>query len=83
MKRLMFVRFLLVDYEQTLYSLYQNYCQYSRTVSEYTKELKIAFRNQLSESDAQQVAKLNNGLHYDIQAIISLQTTWTLDKVVR
>ncbi|GKD76518.1 RNA-directed DNA polymerase [Tanacetum coccineum] len=81
MKRVMFARFLPVDYEQTLYSLYQNCRQYSRTVSEYAEEfMRLASRNQLSESDAQQVARFNNGLRYDIQAIICLQTTWTLDE---
>ncbi|PWA70476.1 hypothetical protein CTI12_AA288430 [Artemisia annua] len=80
----MFARFLPVDYEQTLYSLYQNCRQYSRSVSEYAEEfMRLASRNQLSESDAQQVARFNNGLRYDIQAIISLQTTWTLDEAVR
>ncbi|GJV98067.1 putative receptor protein kinase ZmPK1 [Tanacetum coccineum] len=84
MKRVMFARFLPVDYEQTLYSLYQNCRQYSRTVSEYVEEFtRLASRNQLSESDAQQVARFNNGLRYDIQAIICLQTTWTLDEAVR
>nr|GEX28138.1 reverse transcriptase domain-containing protein [Tanacetum cinerariifolium] len=29
------------------------------------------------------VARFNNGLQYDIQAIVSLQTTWTLDDAVR
>ncbi|GJU25434.1 RNA-directed DNA polymerase, eukaryota, reverse transcriptase zinc-binding domain protein [Tanacetum coccineum] len=43
--------------------------------------MRLASRNQLSESDAQQVAMFNNGLRYDIQAIISLQTTWTLNEV--
>ncbi|GKD93110.1 putative receptor protein kinase ZmPK1 [Tanacetum coccineum] len=35
------------------------------------------------ESDAQHVARFNNGLRYDIQAIVSLQTTWTIDEAVR
>ncbi|GKD65187.1 putative receptor protein kinase ZmPK1 [Tanacetum coccineum] len=84
MKRVIFARFLPVDYEQTLYSLYQNCRQYSRTVSEYAEEfMRSASRNQLSESDTQQVARFNNGLRYDIQAIICLQTTWTLDEAVR
>ncbi|GJR48628.1 putative receptor protein kinase ZmPK1 [Tanacetum coccineum] len=84
MKRVMFARFLLVDYEQTLYSLYQNCHQSTQTISEYAEEfMRLASRNQLSESDAQQVARFNNGLRYDIQAIVSLQTTWTIDEVVR
>ncbi|GJT19864.1 hypothetical protein Tco_0878570, partial [Tanacetum coccineum] len=41
------------------------------------------FFHNLSESDAQQVARFNNGLHYHIQAIISIQTSWTLDEAVR
>ncbi|GJS50152.1 gag-pol polyprotein-like protein [Tanacetum coccineum] len=44
MKRVMFARFLPVDYEQTLYSLYCR--QYSRTVSEYAEEfMRLASRN--------------------------------------
>ncbi|GJV67649.1 RNA-directed DNA polymerase [Tanacetum coccineum] len=75
--------FQTVDYEQTLYSLYQNCRQYSRIVSEYTEEfMRLASRIQLSESYAQQVMRFNNGLCYDIQAIISLQTSWTLDEDV-
>ncbi|GJR62348.1 retrovirus-related pol polyprotein from transposon TNT 1-94 [Tanacetum coccineum] len=31
----------------------------------------------------QTVARFNNGLRYDIQAIISLQTSWTFDEAVR
>ncbi|GKA72945.1 putative receptor protein kinase ZmPK1 [Tanacetum coccineum] len=84
MKRVMFARFLSVDYEQTLYSLYQNCHQSSQTVTEYAEEfMRLASRNQLSESDAQQVARFNNGLRYDIQAMVSLQTTWTIDEAVR
>ncbi|GJU39384.1 hypothetical protein Tco_1192341 [Tanacetum coccineum] len=45
--------------------------------------MRIASHNQLSESDVQQVVRFNNGLRYDIQAIVSLQTTWTIDEVVR
>ena len=45
--------------------------------------MRLASRNQLSEFDAQQVSKFNDGLIYDIQAIVSLQTTWTLDEAVR
>ncbi|GJZ42332.1 hypothetical protein Tco_0589218 [Tanacetum coccineum] len=44
---------------------------------------RLASHNQLSESNAQQVARFNNGLRYDIQAIVSLQTTWTIDEAVR
>ncbi|GJW37932.1 RNA-directed DNA polymerase [Tanacetum coccineum] len=84
MKRVMFARFLPVDYEQTLYSLYQNCRQSSQTVTEYAEEfMRLASRNQLSEYDAQQVEGFNNGLRYDIQALISLQTTWTIAEAVR
>lgn len=44
--------------------------------------MRLAFRNQLSKSEAQQVVRFNNGLQYDIQAIVSLQTAWALDEVV-
>ncbi|GKB53548.1 RNA-directed DNA polymerase [Tanacetum coccineum] len=70
MKKVLFAWFLPVDYEQTLYSLYQNCRQSSQTVTEYVKEfMRLASSNQLSKSDAQQVARFNNGLRYDIQAI--------------
>ncbi|GKA49627.1 RNA-directed DNA polymerase, eukaryota [Tanacetum coccineum] len=42
--------------------------------------MRLASRNQLSESDVQQVARFTNGLRYDIQAMVSLQTTWTIDE---
>nr|GEZ33847.1 hypothetical protein CTI12_AA288430 [Tanacetum cinerariifolium] len=77
-------RFLLVDYEQMLYSLYQNCRQSSQTVTEYAKEFtRLASCNQLSESNVQQVTRFNNGLQYDIQVIISLQTTRTIDEAIR
>ncbi|GKD06410.1 hypothetical protein Tco_1181384 [Tanacetum coccineum] len=83
MKRVMCARFLLVDYEQMLYSLYQNCRQSSQTVTEYAEEfMRLASRNQLRESDAQQVVRFNNSLRYDIQAIVSLQTTWSIDEAV-
>ncbi|GJS14812.1 hypothetical protein Tco_0409284 [Tanacetum coccineum] len=66
-----------------LYSLYQKCCQSSRTVTEYAEEfMRLASLNQLRESDAQQVARFNNGLRYDIQAIASHQTTWTIDEAI-
>nr|GFC36958.1 putative nucleotidyltransferase, ribonuclease H [Tanacetum cinerariifolium] len=84
MKRVIFTRFLLVDYEQMLYSLYQNCRQSSQTVTEYAKEFtRLASCNQLSESNVQQVTRFNNGLQYDIQVIISLQTTRTIDEAIR
>nr|GEU84592.1 hypothetical protein CTI12_AA123990 [Tanacetum cinerariifolium] len=84
MKIVMFAWFLSVDYKKTLYSLYQNCRQSTQTVTEYAEEfMRLASCNQLSESDGQQVAWFNNGLRYDIQAIVSLQTTWTIDEGVR
>ncbi|GKB06886.1 hypothetical protein Tco_0835119 [Tanacetum coccineum] len=53
---------------------------FAQYVEEFTR---LASRNQLSKSDAQQVVRFNNGLRYDIQAIIPLQTSWTLDEAVR
>nr|GEV23186.1 zinc finger, CCHC-type, retrotransposon Gag domain protein [Tanacetum cinerariifolium] len=45
--------------------------------------MRLASRNQLSEFDAQQITRFNNGLRYDIQAIVSSQTTWTIYEAVR
>nr|GEX40836.1 ribonuclease H-like domain-containing protein [Tanacetum cinerariifolium] len=59
MKRVIFAQFLPVDYEQMLYFLYQKCRQSSRTVTEYAEEfMRLASRNQLSESDAQQVVSM-------------------------
>ncbi|XP_071713605.1 uncharacterized protein [Rutidosis leptorrhynchoides] len=84
MKRLMFACFLPIDYEQTLFANYHNCKQFSRSVTEYSEEfLRLASRNNLNESDSQQVARFNNGLRVEIRAIVSLQTTWTTDEAIR
>nr|GEU51188.1 hypothetical protein [Tanacetum cinerariifolium] len=44
--------------------------------------MRFVPRNQLRESDAQQVTRFKNDLRLDIQAIISIQTTWTTDEAV-
>ncbi|GJR21864.1 hypothetical protein Tco_0970391 [Tanacetum coccineum] len=45
--------------------------------------MRLASRNQFSESNAQQVARFKNGLRDNIQAIISFHIAWTMDEVVR
>lgn len=40
-------------------------------------------RNNLNEYDVQQVARFNNGLRFDIQQSVCLQTTWTIDEAIR
>ncbi|XP_041001668.1 uncharacterized protein LOC121247371 [Juglans microcarpa x Juglans regia] len=68
MKRLMRTRFLPPDYEQILYQQYQNCKQGMRTVSDYMEEFyRLKSRNNLSETDGQQVARFVGGLRMAIQ----------------
>ena len=66
--------FLPPDYEQYLFESYQRCSQGARTVNEYTFEfLRLAARNQLLESDNQQVSRYLGGLRANIHDKIGLQ----------
>ncbi|KAG8383197.1 hypothetical protein BUALT_Bualt05G0159500 [Buddleja alternifolia] len=83
MKKLMRRRFLPLDYEQTLYHQYQNCRQGTRNIREYSNEfLRLNARNDLSETDNQQVARFIGGLRMNIQDQMALHNVWTLDEAV-
>ncbi|XP_012844444.1 PREDICTED: uncharacterized protein LOC105964483 [Erythranthe guttata] len=81
MKGLMKDRFLPSDYEQHLYNLYHNCSQGNRSVHEYIAEfLRLADRNNLRESENQQVPRYLNGLRVNIRDRIGLQAVYTIDQ---
>ncbi|XP_035547276.1 uncharacterized protein LOC108991242 [Juglans regia] len=83
MKRLMRARFLPPDYEQLLYQQYQNCRQGIRSINEYTEEFyRLNSRNNLSETEGQQVARYIGGLRITIQDKVTLHTVWTLSEAV-
>ncbi|XP_040994264.1 uncharacterized protein LOC121240799 [Juglans microcarpa x Juglans regia] len=83
MKRLMRARFLPPDYEQLLYQQYQNCRQGARTINEYTEEFyRLNSRNNLAETEGQQVARYIGGLRVAIQDKVTLHAVWTLSEAV-
>ncbi|XP_020259159.1 uncharacterized protein LOC109835598 [Asparagus officinalis] len=83
MKKLLRARFLPSDYEQVLFGQYQNCRQGGRTVNEYTQEFyRLSSRNNLHESEAQQMSRYIGGLRIAIQDRVSLQQTYTLADTV-
>ena len=76
-------RFLPPDYEQTLFQQYQNCRQGSRTVAAYTEEFqRLQARNELSETEAQQVARFIRGLRVAIQDRVSLQAIFSITEAI-
>ncbi|XP_038989925.1 uncharacterized protein LOC120113183 [Phoenix dactylifera] len=72
-------RFLPPDYEQALYHQYQNCRQGPRTVTEYTDEFnRLNARNNLSETENQQVARYIGGLKPAIRDQVDLYPVWSL-----
>ena len=81
MRQLLRARFLPSDYEQILFQQYQNCRQGNRTVAEYLEEFqRLATRNNLSESEAQQVSRFIGGLRFAIQDRVQMHPVWTLSE---
>ncbi|CAN6338117.1 unnamed protein product [Urochloa humidicola] len=81
MKALLKARFLPADYEQILFTEFQNCTQGNRSVSDYTEEfLRLQVRCNLVETEDQQVARYINGLHEDIQEQLVMQQIWSIDQ---
>jgi len=83
MRRLLRARYLSPDYEQALFQQYQDCRQGNRTVQTYVEEFhRLSSRNNLSESDAQQVSRFVGGLRLTIQDQVSMQTIYSLTKAI-
>jgi hypothetical protein len=83
MKKLMKAWFLPPDYEQMLYQQFQNCRQGTRSITDYIEEFyRLDSRNNLTESEGQQVARYVGGLRMAIQDQVSLHTVWNLSEAV-
>jgi len=83
MRRLLRYRYLPPDYEQILFQQYQDCRQGSRTVQTYVEEFhRLSSRNNLLESDAQQVARFIGGLCLNIQDRVSIHTIYSLTEAI-
>jgi hypothetical protein len=71
------------DYEQILFQQYQDCKQGNRTVQAYIEEFhRLSSRNNLLETDAQQVSGFVGGLRLTIQDRVSMQTIYSLNEAI-
>ncbi|KAG6757810.1 hypothetical protein POTOM_038136 [Populus tomentosa] len=83
MRRLLRARYLPPDYEQILFQQYQDCRQGNRTVQTYIEEFhRLSSRNNLSETDAQQISRFVGGLRLTIQDRVSMQTIYSLNEAI-
>ncbi|KAG6764347.1 hypothetical protein POTOM_031813 [Populus tomentosa] len=83
MRRLLRAKYLPPDYEQILFQQYQDCRQGNITVQAYIEEFhRLSSRNNLSETDAQQVSRFVGGLRLTIQDCVSMQTIYSLNEAI-
>ncbi|GFS34365.1 hypothetical protein Acr_00g0033580 [Actinidia rufa] len=83
MRKLMEERFLPPDYQQELFKQYQECRQGIRTSEAYMEEFyRLSARNNLPESEDQQIAKFVNGLRVAIRDQVFLQTLYSLNEAM-
>ncbi|KAA0037938.1 uncharacterized protein E5676_scaffold154G00410 [Cucumis melo var. makuwa] len=83
MKKLMKQRFLPPNYEQTLYTQYQNCRQGYRKTAEYIEEFhRLGARTNLMESEQHLIARFTGGLRMDLREKVKLQRFQWLSEVI-
>ena len=83
MKRLMVEQFLAPDYQQVLFKQYQDCRQNTWTVNDYMEDFDwLKNHNDLEETEDQQISRFVHGLQVSIPDQVSLQTLYSLNKVV-
>ena len=74
--------FLLIDYEQLMFTKLFSLKQCTKSIEEYTKEFhELSIRNQVRESDAQLATRYRVGLQIKIQLEMIVAHTYTVDNV--
>ena len=82
MKLKMKEHFLLIDYEQLMFTKLFSLKQCTKSIEEYTKEFhELSIRNQVRESDAQLATRYRVGLQIKIQLEMIVAHTYTVDDV--
>jgi len=83
LKKLLKERFLPVEFQSILYTQYLKCKQGQRTVTEYTEEFhRLGARNNLMESEEQQMARYIAGLKSNLQEKVFLQSHMSLMKAI-
>ncbi|XP_059429202.1 uncharacterized protein LOC132163019 [Corylus avellana] len=83
MKRLLKPRFLPPDFEQRLFQQYQECRQGGRTIQAYVDDFyRLSARNDLMETEDQQVARFIGGLRVAIQDKVSMHPVFTSNEAV-
>ncbi|XP_060670109.1 uncharacterized protein LOC132800453 [Ziziphus jujuba] len=83
LRRMLWARFLLADFEQILYQQYHHCQQGNRTIGEYTEEFyRLSARVNLNENEGQLVARYVAGLVTPIQERLKLSPIWSLSDAI-
>ena len=76
-------QFLAPDYQQVLFKQYQDCRQNTWTVNDYMEDFDwLKNHNDLEETEDQQISRFVHGLRVSIRDQVSLQTLYSLNKVV-